>query len=90
MRFVICISNFGKFRRGRQYSTPHCNLGPGVRQFSYQIFTRTDYNFLDTISDREFRNNFIYLGEFKMELDWCDELFNILMDGQGDMYNLVC
>jgi len=90
MRFIICIKNFGLFKKGSQYATPFCNLGPGVKQLSYQIFSKSNYTFMCSISYKDFEKNFIYVGDFKIELDWCEELFNILMDGEGDLYNLVC
>ena len=89
MRFIICIKDFGLFKCDKQYATPHCNLGPGVRQFSYQIYGRKNYDFICSVNDREFKKHFVYYGEYQSEMQWCDELFNILMDGKGDMYNIV-
>lgn len=89
MRFIICICSFDKFKIGEQYATPYCSLGPNVRQFSYQIYSKPDYKFICNISDKVFNKHFMYCGDYQIELDWCEELFNLLMDGANDMYKIV-
>lgn len=90
MRFIICIKNFGLFKKNVQYATPYNNLGPGVKQIWYQIYNKPKYNLVCSVSYKDFERNFIYVGDFNIELEWCDELFNILMNGEGDLYKIVC
>jgi hypothetical protein len=89
VRFIICIKDFGLFKKDVQYATPYNNLGPGVKQVWYKIYTKVTYSLVCNLSYKEFDSHFIYVGDFNIELAWCDELFNILMDGKGYMYNIV-
>ena len=89
MRFIICIKNFGLFKKNVQYATPHSILGHGIKQIIYQVYSKPDYSFMCSITYKEFGEYFLYVGDFNLELEWCDELFNILMDGKGDLYKIV-
>jgi hypothetical protein len=89
VRFIICISDFGVFKSGVQYATPHCELGLGIKQLLYQVYSKPDYKFICSLDYKIFLKYFMYYGEYKIEMEWCDELFNILMDGKGDLYNIM-